>query len=485
MANAVFAALPNHTAQVSSSRVLCGGSGYNTASFARPGFRLPRMPAERFGFCGFRPVFVAQDYLTAAVPVGPPVQPAPPNRATSSESYRVSRGGSWDFDRGMVRAGERRTYAPDDRSFYVGFRPVFIADEFIGVNVPIAQIAQAAPASPPPPPPPPPTTPSMTNIVDSSNYKEFYLKKPDAVFRIDPAIRTAILNSQRFVASGTTFYGRTAMQYYFGSMFAPIHDQDNYFYLTDLVGQSLKQNNPYGPTIFGWTGNYIPILKTGHLDSYEMEYQNEYYIRAHSPGTKSFIPGIGTNVYSTGAITALFRGMAGIHSMKGSRSDAAGEFWKRAVETGLADEIGFYEFLPAIRVIKSPLYVRYPGMETVLDLPGRAKKYFRAIYPSSNVPNAFGYDDETVGVSPLFDVAPEIRKLRAEMLSRAVFAINDQSVQRVYGMLQALGIQSEMDLFRSRPEVNGTQGLAGLRHKRMPPLSVGSQKILNGLSNPY
>ena len=435
MANAVIAALPNNTAQVS------------------------------------------------AAPVAPPVQPAPPDLRVSSSGDRNLCGGSWIGDASYARAGRRGRYAPDVRDYYVGFRPVFLADEFIGVNVPIVTAVQSAQATPAPPPPP--TIPSMTNIVDSSNYKDFYLKKPDASFQIDPAIRTSILNSKRFVAAGTTFYGRTAMQYYFGSMFAPIHDQDNYFYLTDLVGQSLKLNNPYGPTIFGWTGNEIPILKTGQLDSYEMEYQNEYYIRAHSPGTKSFIPGIGTNVYSTGAITALFRGRAGIHSMKGSRSDSAGEFWKRAVETGLADEIGFYEFLPAIRVIKSPLYVRYPGMETGLDLPGKARKHFRAVYPSANVPNIFGYDDDSPGVSGLFDVTPAIRKLRAEMLSRAVFAINADSVQRVYGMLQGLGVQSEMDLFRSRPEVNGTKGLAGLRHKRMPPLSGESQKILNGMSNPY
>ena len=326
----------------------------------------------------------------------------------------------------------------------------------------------------------------MTNIVTSSNYKKLYLTRETAQFNIDPAVRMAILNSRSFRAAGVSFNQRAAYRYYFGSMFMPLHDQDNYFYLMDLVGTEMDHHQSYGPTIFGWEGANIPILKTGYLDSYDYAYLGDQYTRAHSPGAKSFMPGLGTNVYAAGSLLAAFRGKAGIHSTKQTRSGYAEDFWKRAVATGFASEQGQKEFISAEKVLKSPLYVRYPGMETEFSVGTQTKSYFTTAYPFSKQPPDFAYDGKAyMSVSKTFKATPAVRKLRAEMLARSAFAISSDSVQRVYSLLQDIGIQSEMDLFRSRPEINGTQGLAGLRHKRLPPLSGESQLLLNGISNPH
>lgn len=270
----------------------------------------------------------------------------------------------------------------------------------------------------------------------------------------------------------------------------PLHDQDNYFYLLDLVSKKVDYSpgyeENYGTTIFGWQGTAIPILKTGSVEQYTKVYRGDDYIRAHSPGTKSFMPGLGTNVYAAGAVLADFLGKDGVYSTKGARSVDAEAFWKRAVETGFAAEQGQQEFISTEKILKSPLYVRYPGMETEFSVGSQTKAYFTAAYPFSKQPPDFAYDGKTyISVSKTFKSTPAVRKLRAEMLARSVFAISSDSVQRVYSLLQDIGIQSEMDLFRSRPEINGTQGLAGLRHKRLPPLSGESQLLLNGISNPY
>ena len=484
MANTILATLPNRTFAANSS-------------FDAPDIRY-------YGF-GFRPVILASAVFdgisSATVPAAPiqpaiPVQPAPPDRSSSAQSGRVERGGSFLDDAFNSRAVNQYSDNSSYRHGSIGFRPVFIADEFIGVAVlmataqpttaPAAPVAPVAPAAQVQPPTGIQNLPPTTNIVTASNYKKLYLTKPGAAFQIDPAIRTAILNSQQFSAAGTSFRPRGDAKFYFGSMFAPLHDQDNYFYLTDLVGRELTDNSSYGPTIFGWQGKNIPILKTGYLDDYDEQYQGEDYIRAHSPGTASFIPGLGTNVYSIGAILAAFMNASGIHSKKQNRSQEAEDFWKRAVSTGLAKERGKYEFIATTTVLKSPLYVRYPGMQTVLDLPKKNKKYFVTSYPMHDDPPAFGFDESNaVGIAQVFKATPAVRKLRAEMLARAAFAINEDSVERVYALLQDIGIQSELDLFRSRPEIKGGTWLAGLRRYRLPPLSGESQTLLSGISNPY
>ena len=508
MTNIVLATLPNRNSEASSNRVLRGGSWGNDASGARAGGRGFDEPDIRYYGFGFRPVILASAVFdgisSATVPAAPiqpaiPVQPAPPDRRSSAQSGRVERGGSFLDDAFNSRAVNQYSDNSSYRHGSIGFRPVFIADEFIGVAVlmataqpttapaaPVAPVAPAAPAAQVQPPTGIQNLPPTTNIVTASNYKKLYLTKPGAAFQIDPAIRTAILNSQQFSAAGTSFRPRGDAKFYFGSMFAPLHDQDNYFYLTDLVGRELTDNSSYGPTIFGWQGKNIPILKTGYLDDYDKQYQGEDYIRAHSPGTASFIPGLGPNVYSIGAILAAFMNASGIHSKKQSRSQEAEDFWKRAVSTGLAKEQGNYEFIATTTVLKSPLYVRYPGMQTVLDLPKKNKKYFVTSYPMHDDPPVFGFDESNaVGIAQVFKATPAVRKLRAEMLARAAFAINEDSVERVYALLQDIGIQSELDLFRSRPEIKGGTWLAGLRRYRLPPLSGESQTLLNGISNPY
>ena len=53
-------------------------------------------------------------------PVGSVADP----RGPASGSFRVIRGGSWSNDAGYCRSAQRNGFWPDDRGYYVGFRPV-------------------------------------------------------------------------------------------------------------------------------------------------------------------------------------------------------------------------------------------------------------------------------------------------------------------------------------------------------------------------
>ena len=486
MANTV----PNRTSESSDIRIIRGGSMEAIAfrTQAQSNFRI--VPNNRNNIVGFRPVITASAAFDQIAVVNPtaPVQPAPPNIRLSVDFIRDSYGGSWMAYTSTTQIGGRDSSDPGFVYGDLGFRPVFLADEFIGVSIPMTTAAQAPAAPQVPVAPQAPALPKMKEIVTDSNYKKLYLTKPSAQFNIDPAVRTKILNNQAFTADGVVFSPRSDFKFYFGSMLMPLHDQDNYFYLLDLIGFDLNHSEDYGPTIFGWTGDNLPLLKDGYLDSYDKDYQGENYTRAHSPGDRSFMPGLGTNVYSAGAVLSAFRGKAGIHSQNGAgRSPEATNFWRRAVQTGLAKESGPYQFMSAKTVLKSPLYVRYPGMQTAFDIAGHPAKYFMAQLKQSPPVMSF---DQIQGVpfskiEKVFNSTPQVRKLRAEMLARSAFSINRKSVQRVYSLLADIGIQSEIDLFKSRPEVNATRGLAGLRYKRLPPLSGESQAMLNGIANPY
>ncbi len=420
-------------------------------------------------------------------PSGAAVQEAPPNQSTSAGSVRVIRGGGWNNDASYARAGSRSGFTPGYRGVTLGFRPVFTADEFIGVSVPMASVSPKAAAPVVPAAPAASAFSKMTDIVTQDNYKQLYLKGPNSKFTLDPAVRDSILKNVALSSSLSESDDRSKYPHYFGSMFLPLHDQDNYFYLLDLVGPGLAFGAEYSPTIFGWEGAKIPILKEGYTENTVESYRGEEYFRAHSPGMQSFFPGLGTNVYSAGAMSAAFNGKAGVMSRKGAgRTVDADEFWKRAVQTGLAQERGQHEFLAAKTVLKSPLYVRPPGIETSLTLTNQPIRYYTAHVPEKV---EAGYNGAVLGsprdIQKIFKSTPAVRKLRAEMLARSAFSINRQSVRIVYSMLQDIGIQSELDLFRSRPEIKGGTWLAGLRRYRLPPLSGESQTLLNGISNPY
>ena len=53
-------------------------------------------------------------------PTGSVTDPAGP----SSGSFRMSRGGSWDFGGESIRSADRRRFDPGDRCCSLGFRPV-------------------------------------------------------------------------------------------------------------------------------------------------------------------------------------------------------------------------------------------------------------------------------------------------------------------------------------------------------------------------
>jgi hypothetical protein len=515
--------VPNGNVSVSANRMRSGGSWGSGASDARAEYREDVYPNIPYTRIGFRPVFTAFDQMgiqgvTPAAPAAPTVSVVTvPNRNVSVDSPRVVRSGSWINGASGVRAGYRYARPPGYHYGSLGFRPAFTAFDVMEITqgrpvpapVVVLPITATTPRSPPPPPPAPPPPKPTVLPERASNLFEDYLRRKfspafELMYRRDPFTPMNVSDdARRAFIYGTTpnalapemTITRGQVVDYYGSIFIPLPDEKNYYYLFDSI-QTSDYSDHLGIVPFGWMLSSIPIIKSSYPDTKDHTYQGKQYWRMHSLGSRNTVfSGAGTPVYMGGAIgLAFWKKVEGIYSDAG-RSPAATKFWERAIGTGLAfretpSSGGYYDMMAAETALSAVLTVRGP-----YDLHG----------PYLGMYRQFEQSDRSVFRSAQYKkkfkvtaTSKNVTLARGELLARAMFFMTNTNIYTVRSMIEATKNADALSLFNARPDIRaveaaaaaGTPGLAGLgnmlRARRpMPPIPTHLAGIIGEMDNPH
>ena len=298
--------------------------------------------------------------------------------------------------------------------------------------------------------------------------KAIFLSERWQPMTVPPAGMSAFLagtDAGAVIADGGLFDRTSPDWLQLGMFFSPIPLIGNYFMLFFGATEDPDPTFVHGLIPFGWSTQFIPAIKTGSIDKIE---PHQTFNRAHSAGRRVYRMGVGPPLYAMSAIRAYCTDAAsvGVYSPPDtSRTPLADIFWARAVASGFAkvDAQG-RNILRAQDVVRTPLVVGLPG-------------------------NSPGIDAQKLNVLShvMFAVSPDINRARAEMLSRSFHVMNARACGYVQQMLQQFGTAADLDLYRSRPEVQAAmngQRLAGMNRralKHLPPPSARTQQILSGL----
>jgi hypothetical protein len=524
-------------------RVRRGGGWDDVVRNARAGTRGGSTPDLYYGSFGFRPVFFAYRGVPAQLaisvqpgratptPVRAPVpapQPVPqypavtapvgggelsftaaeltaanqylPGLGVDSRGQRVYRGGSFYNDTSPTYLSPRGALTQGGiyTSPRLGFRPVITN---------FSRVAQGGFQRWVPPPPPPPQIlpastdpmwPSLTNyVVKNVKAKMYYSDttrsgRPTGPMTISDELRKAVLYevNPSVLIPNSTAANIANITDYNGAFFISLPDEKGYYYLFDHLQTNL---GGYGGdlfmiTPFGWKkSNEIPIIKRGSADlGYPKTYQSKTYYRQHSSGeygSRAF-KGVGNPTYMGGAVGLAFRhAAAGGYSKVGNRSADAEGFWRLAVQTGLSIEAGGYNYLPLKNCLDSVLMVRNPY--------DRHGIYANIVSPL----DATTYNSAANKRKFAIRGTDLVKLARGEMLARAMFALNADSVRLVYDMIVETGNPQALELFRQRPEIQAAMrsaGLSGLNRlgnllrnqRRMPPIHPTLAGIIAAAHNP-
>lgn len=533
---------PNRTDRNSSYYRIFRGSGWGDGtSFARAGYGYNDNPNGQYNDRGFRPVFFAYRAVPAqlaisvqpgrAAPASQPVpapQPVPqyavvtapvgggdlsftaaeltaanqylPGLEVDSRGQRVYRGGSFYNDTSPTYLSPRGALTQGGiyTSPRLGFRPVITN---------FSRVAQGGFQRWVPPPPPPPQIlpastdplwPSLTNyVVKNVKAKMYYSDttrsgRPTGPMTISDELRKAVLYevNPSVLIPNSTAANIANITDYNGAFFISLPDEKGYYYLFDHLQTNLSgyAGDLFMITPFGWKkSTEIPIIKRGTADlNYPKTYQAKTYYRQHSSGeygSRAF-KGVGNPTYMGGAVGLAFRhAAAGGYSKVGNRSADAEAFWKMAVQTGLSIEAGGYNYLPLKNCLDSVLMVRNPY--------DRHGIYANIVSPldSTTYNSAANKRKFAIRGTDLVKLA------RGEMLARAMFALNNDSVRLVYDMIVETGNPQALELFRQRPEIQAAMrsaGLSGLNRlgnllrnqRRMPPIHPTLAGIIGAAYNP-
>jgi hypothetical protein len=426
----------------------------------------------------------------------------------------VNRSGSWGYDASYVRAGYRSSDAPGDRFISLGFRPAFTAFDVMEITqsrpatVPIVVLPITATTPPPaptaPPPPPPTVLPERAlNLFEDYLRRKFspafelmYRREPFTPMNVsDDARRAFIYGTTPNALAPEMTITRGQINDYYGSIFIPLPDEKNYYYLFDSI-QTSDYSDHLGIVPFGWTLSSIPVIKSSYPDSYNHNYQGKEYRRMHSLGSRNIVfSGAGTPVYMGGAIgLAFWKKVEGIYSNAG-RSPAASKFWERAIGTGLAfrettSSGSFYDMMAAETALSAVLTVRgpYELHGPYLGMYRQFEQSNRSVFRSSQYKKKF----------KVTATSKNVTLARGELLARAMFFMTKTNIDTVRSMIDATKNADALSLFNARPDIlaveaaaaAGTPGLAGLgnmlRARRpMPPIPTHLAGIIGEMDNPH
>jgi hypothetical protein len=303
---------------------------------------------------------------------------------------------------------------------------------------------------------------------------------------LSPAVRTAF-------AYGTDFSNKLDPEYtidrpqlkdYYASIFNTLPDQQNYYYLFDVV-----RFTKLGIVPFGWALPKIPLIKTSYDGGFSHTYKRKSYQRMHSAGDRSDIfTGSGTPLYMGGAIALGWtQDTSGIHSDSGRSGDAEA-FWRRARETGLAirdtsaskDIIDISTALGSVLTVRGP-YEPYGPYATMT-------REFQANNPTE-------FNSRANKKKMALTGSEMVILARGEMLARAMFFMTKSNAEVIREMIEATGNKQALKLFDERADIQSinsqsSTSLSGLGNalrvrRPMPPIPAPLAGFVQGMYNPF
>lgn len=252
-----------------------------------------------------------------------------------------------------------------------------------------------------------------------------------------------------------------------GVFFSPIPTIGNYFLIFSGATEDMNPADSYthGLIPLGWSGNSLPVSKSGSLDPMDSYYRRS---RSHSAGRRMYRMGFGPPLYLLSALRAYVseEDCIGIYSpADDSRSLAGDQFWERAIASGLGKTLPDGAMaIDALEAAESPIVINVPGGKVPVSKAKLVTIQKR-----------------------LLNAPPAVKRVRGELLARSIHVMNKRVCDYVQGLIRYYGTQGDLDLYLSRPEVraalNGQRlaGLSRVRLSNLPPLSSQSNRILSGL----